>query len=410
MITILNEGMKECHCGSLHRPITIEGIAVEHGALSKISTFIHAKSYRKISIVCDQNTLKAAGETVITGLNGANLHPALCVVKENELGDVVADETSLIQTFLEIPMDTEVVLAVGAGTIHDIARFICFHKKIPFISVPTAASVDGFTSAGAPIIHRRFKQTVQTVAPIALFADLDILMKAPKELTAAGFGDILGKFTSLTDWKVSHWLANEPYCPAAAELTKTSLKTCISNINEIAADSSKGIKILIESLIESGLIMTALNHSRPASGAEHHLSHYWEMNFLQTERAQLLHGAKVGVATTIIAHLYKQISTLSLTDLNMKGKNKEMVLQYWKEIKEIYRDLPDQNLLRTWLGKVGGAATPEELGISKELIEKALDNAHLLRDRYTGLKLYNEQQLKLKNESFLSTRRPNEVK
>jgi glycerol-1-phosphate dehydrogenase [NAD(P)+] len=94
----------------------------------------------------------------------------------------------------------------------------------------------------------------------------------------------------------------------------------------------------------------------------------------------------------------------------MKGKNKEIILQYWKEIKEIYRDLPDQNLLRTWLGKVGEAATPEELGISKELIEKALDNAHLLRDRYTGLKLYNEQQLKLKNESILSTRRPNEVK
>lgn len=196
--------------------------------------------------------------------------------------------------------------AVGSGTIHDIVRFVSFKMDIPIIAVPTAASVDGFTSKGAPLIFRGFKNTIQTASPLAVFADINIIKKAPQELTAAGFGDIIGKYTPLLDWKISNLIANEPYNELAAHLTKNSLVACVNHVEEIAAHSELGIKILMQSLIESGLVMLALDFSRPASGSEHHLSHYWEMELLKNDQKQLLHGAKVGVAATIIIDLYEK--------------------------------------------------------------------------------------------------------
>src|SRR5690606_41679685 len=106
----------------------------------------------------------------------------------------------------------------GSGTIQDITRFCSGKIGKPFISIPTAPSVDRFTSLGAPIIVRGFNETAQTVAPIALFADINILRKAPTEMIAAGFEDMIAKFTSLADWKFVVLLNNEPYCPLVESL------------------------------------------------------------------------------------------------------------------------------------------------------------------------------------------------
>ena len=198
------------------------------------------------------------------------------------------------------------MLAVGSGTIHDVVRFVCSHTNRIFVSVPTAASVDGFTSVGAPIIVDGFKQTVPAIAPAAIFADLDVLSAAPQRMTAAGFGDMLGKFTSLADWRFSAEMAGEPFCPLAYELTERALQQCMAAVDEIAAGTPRGVEALMEALLLSGWSMLLVGHSRPASGGEHHLSHHWEMAYLKEGRRQLLHGAKVGVACALLAKLYRE--------------------------------------------------------------------------------------------------------
>ncbi|RKL66834.1 sn-glycerol-1-phosphate dehydrogenase [Salipaludibacillus neizhouensis] len=376
-----------CQCGNTHYPLPVEKIIVENNAIDKVSEFLKVKRFLKAVLVVDQNTNDKAGKKLVNLLTDENIDVTISVVGENGQGDVIADERSIVQVLLDVPQDTDVLIAVGSGTLHDITRFVSFKMMKAFISVPTAPSVDGFNSMGAPIVVNKKKLTFQTHAPLAVFADLNILANAPKEMIAAGFGDILGKYTSLTDWRFSHLVNNEPYCGAADKMTRAALNTCISNFDAITEREDKGIKHLIEALIQSGLAMSLFGHSHPASGAEHHLSHFWEMEYIQQERPQLLHGAKVGVSTSIIADFYKSKVFLELVkSLLEKSKISENEL---KEIEKLVHEIPSKVEMEQMLEKLGGPGNAAALGISDDLIRRSVKEAHLIRDRCTMLYYYN---------------------
>lgn len=370
---------EECN-GSV---INTERIEIDEGALNKLPDFLLFHSFHNPAIVADQNTYEAAGNEICEQLSSQEIQYDYHILEGNQHGQIIADEPTLIQLFTAISADTEVLVAVGSGTIHDIVRFVSFKMNKPFISVPTAASVDGFTSRGAPLILKGVKQTVQTSSPIAVFADLAVLAEAPAEMTAAGFGDILGKYTSLLDWHISHLVGGEPFCQSAADMTKNALETCILHLEDIADRNPRGMRVLMNALIGSGLVMLVLGYSRPASGAEHHLSHYWEMEWLRKNKRQLLHGSKVGVATVIITDLYKKVLRKTLPEFS----NDEQKLS---EIQKKLDCLPDSESLRKFLKTVGGPSTPKEIGIQDELLERSLNEAHHLRKRCTGLFLMNE--------------------
>lgn len=370
---------------------SIPEIRVEKNAILHIRELIKRKQWKNIVVVYDQNTYLAAGEKLIKFLMNDFEEVIGININENEHGQVIANEESLVQVFIETPNNADVIIAVGSGTIHDIVRFVGHKMNIPFISVPTAASVDGFTSKGAPLILRGVKQTIQTAAPIAVFADLDVIKAAPREMAAAGFGDILGKYTSLLDWEISKLVGNEPFHEGAASLTRKALETCVEYVEEISNADEKGITILMNALIESGLVMQILDYSRPASGAEHHLSHYWEMYLLKTNQKQLLHGAKVGVATTMIVELYKKNWKKLLRSERIKNTvYGNGIEQYGEYIFSVIEKLPSPDELKKLLEKVGGPTTVEELGIPQEVVIESLNEAYHLRDRCTGLLLLNQ--------------------
>lgn len=371
--------------------ITIPEIFIEQQALCLIPTYLHSKNFKNIVLVVDENTRKAAGDKLKNTLANDNFHMTIIELKPTKHQQVIADERTLINMFLEMPNNTDIIVAVGSGTIHDVVRFVSYKMAVPFISVPTAASVDGFTSKGAPLIIRGFKTTFQTASPIAVFADIDILKEAPHEMTAAGFGDIIGKYTSLLDWKISSLIAEEPYNQLAADLTRKSLESCVNNVQEIANRSDYGLTILMQSLIESGLVMLVLDFSRPASGSEHHLSHYWEMDLLKKDAKQLLHGAKVGVAVSIIVDLYKElIINLDVKTLAHDSSYVNSFIRNWDQIKVAINELPNSNYIRYLLKTVGGATTSKELNIHDKLVAESLNKAFHLRNRCTGLFLINQ--------------------
>ncbi|MFS0560573.1 sn-glycerol-1-phosphate dehydrogenase [Terribacillus sp. 179-K 1B1 HS] len=372
-------------------------LEVEAGALASISAYLEGNSWSRAVLIVDAKTKAAAGDQLASLLQAESIHVHVIELLANHHGQVNADEASLVQVLVETPIDTDVLLAVGAGTIHDITRFCSQKLSIPFVAVPTAASVDGFTSKGAPLILRGVKQTIQTAAPVAVFADLDVLCAAPRPLTAAGFGDILGKFTSLLDWEISAKVGGEPYNALAANMTRHSLDTCVDHIEEIAKANEAGIRILMEALIESGIVMQILDFSRPASGAEHHLSHYWEMHLLETDKRQLLHGAKVGVACAIITELYKNWAE-QFDASEAGGTNSAALRENWEEIRLKIAALPTAEALRYYLYQVGAPASTQEIGIDDKLVQDSLNEAYHLRDRCTGLFLIN--QFKTEQISF----------
>jgi len=363
-------------------------IELDRGVIRKVAPYLLEQGYRQILLVADDHTYAAAGEQLMGLLEAAGVKTRVVLIQPDAQGDVVADEIAIVQLLLEIrPDETDALLAVGSGTIHDIVRFAAHKTGKPFVSVPTAPSVDGFTSAGAPLIVRGVKKTVPAVPPVAIFADLDILMAAPQRLVAAGFGDMLGKYTSLFDWKFSHLTAGEPYDEQAAAITERALRSCVSHAEAIGARTEEGIRALMTALIESGIAMLLFGQSHPASGAEHHLSHYWEMEYLRQGRRALLHGAKVGVACAEIARVYHAAGEGTLP-----GAEPAALREHREQVRAWLRDLPGEAELRGLLRQAGGPSTLAELGIGEELFARSLREAHRVRDRRTLLRALNEAE------------------
>ncbi|GIO12968.1 glycerol-1-phosphate dehydrogenase [NAD(P)+] [Cohnella xylanilytica] len=357
-------------------------IVVEAGALSRTAPYIQDKGYRKPLVVADENTLRVAGGKLLEELAALGLAAEKTIVKPDRQGDVIADEASIVQVLLDVQRyGADVIVAAGSGTLHDVSRYAAYTAGLPFVSVPTAPSVDGFNSKGAPIVIRGEKITVQAIGPLAIFADLDVLREAPPAMVAAGFGDMLGKYTSLFDWTFGRWTGGEPYSELVAEITERALLECVRNVEAIGSRTEEGVRVLIDALIESGLAMLVFGQSHPASGAEHHLSHYWEMEFMRTGRRALLHGAKVGVACAEIAALYHTLEPESEAgDAETAAK-----------LREALGRVPGPDEIRALLRKAGGPSTIEELGVGRELLERSLAEAHRIRpNRYTLLWACNE--------------------
>ena len=384
-IDTIQHRAKECPCGSEHQPVRLEG-TVRRGALDDVPGFLLGRQAGLVTLIADARTWEAAGARLAERLEAAGVAWERVLLTENANGDIAADEATLVEAMLGTSRESEALLAIGGGTIHDIVRFAAAQTGRYFVSVPTAASVDGFVSTGAPLLIRGMKTTIQTASPEAIFADLDVLAGAPREMTAAGFADMLGKYTSLADWRFSRETAGEPFCPLAYELTEQALFDCVSHADEIAAADFEGLRILTEALIVSGLSMQLVDHSRPASGGEHHLSHLWEMALLRAGRRQILHGAKVGVASVIVAGLYRRLAELAGQPADDGSVHSPHLA--------LFAGLPRPEELAALLAKVGGPSSIGELGITRELAGEALATAHTIRNRATGLRYANEHGLR----------------
>jgi glycerol-1-phosphate dehydrogenase [NAD(P)+] len=388
--------------------------------------FCREHAYDNLLLVADRNTYAAQGQAVAEALRGAGFDLKQVVFGGDE---VVADAAHVLDVLAEADRQERIFIAVGSGTLTDITRFSSHRTKTSFISVPTAPSVDGFASIGAPLIIHGVKITVICHAPIAIFADIQTLAQAPRAMIAAGFADMLGKLTSIADWRIGRLLWNEPYDESIAERTLQAVRWCTDNAAAIGEGSPEAVRVLLDALLESGYCMLDFGSSRPASGAEHHLSHYWEMKLLQEGRPAILHGAKVGVATALVAGMYARLRALSreeaadlleasvlppreqelaairkaygdLSDdvaaehanfLNLDEAAydaiKRKVLDNWEQIQAIAAEVPPPEQIVQWLAEVGGPTTTTDLGLSPAEEEAALRYGHYLRDRFTMRKL-----------------------
>ena len=355
-----------CACGKSHK-VDIQAIRVGSGVIQELPGILRDLGASHIFLVADNYTYEAAGRQVEQLLDQAGL-PYHKRVFQTET-PLVPNEYALGSVLAAMTSQDDMLLAVGSGTLNDVTKYVSARTGVPYVIAATAPSMDGYASTVAPTILDGFKTTLPAVYPAAIVADVDILKDAPMPMLTAGFGDIIGKFTSLADWRLSHQLNGEYYCPEVAGVIEAAVETCAANAKALAQRGPQAIQAVTEALILSGLAMGMVGVSRPASGAEHQMAHYWEMDALRRGEEHPLHGNAVGVGTVLAASLY------------------EMAAEYLPQ----GFAAPDKGQILACLQAAGSCADPKELGIRRELCLESLLHAMELRDRFTVQKLLEQK-------------------
>jgi glycerol-1-phosphate dehydrogenase [NAD(P)+] len=400
-------------------------VYVGNEAIANLVTFCTERKLRSLALVADPNTYEALGQSAEQALTAAGLDVRTAIVRGNDIG---ADEHSVYQVLLGLDKAPRVFVAAGSGTMTDVARFVSHRSNSDFISLPTAASVDGYTSIGAPMIIDGAKITVNCQGPLAVFADLPTLCAAPRALSAAGFGDLIAKLTSVADWEIGYLLWDEPFDAEIARRARQAVWGCVAKLDALVATECDGMEALFRGLIESGFCMLDFGETRPASGYEHHVSHFWETKLLREGRHSVFHGAKVGVAVLASAAVYESLRALTAQDvrerlngqrpdpvseesairaaygpmaehviaiqqpfLEMTGEQydalRTRILARWEDVREVLDRVPPEAVMRDWLERLGGATTPEALGLSRSEYQEGLNVGHYYRPRFSGKKL-----------------------
>ena len=225
-------------------------VYIGNQAVPEFIRYCERQGLKEFLLVADENTYPALGKAVEDALRAAGMDVVTVVLKGQE---VLADEHYLVRLLLNHDRKPRTFLAVGSGTITDITRFVSHRTGRDFISLPTAPSVDGFTSIGAPLVVGGLKQTVICQAPRAVYADLPTLAAAPRRLIAAGVGDLLGKYVSIADWRLGSLLWDERFDADIAARMLSAAQDCAAHTSDIAGGSMESIRQLMDGLIEFGL-------------------------------------------------------------------------------------------------------------------------------------------------------------
>lgn len=402
-----------CSCGKTHT-CNIKHVFIEPNVLEKYGSLL--KNYNRALIVADQNTYEVFGRDVETAV--AEKVETVCVLKRE--GILVPNEAAIAEMQACITKETDLIIGVGSGVIQDLCKYVSFAAKLPYHIVATAPSMDGYASVGSALILDNVKVTLNCRVPEAIIADTNIIKEAPMEMIQAGYGDILGKFSCLNDWKLSRVVNNEYFCQFVYDLTMEMVYRVKDSGKALQNRDPEAIQNLMEALIGVGIAMAYVGNSRPASGSEHHLSHYFEVVGLLRNEPYFMHGTDVVYSTYYTQRIREMLLQLDNVEEHVAESKEEreanlhriygsaameiIALQdrmgwyeidrlptyqaKWNEIKEVLREVPSCEEIKGYIESVGLDLKEFTTLYSEEKIENALKYAKDIKDRYSVLWMY----------------------
>ena len=398
-------------------------IYIGNQAIAEFVNFCKKEKLSKYFLIADENTFQVLGKTVREAVLAQGWDLTQIILDPEGLH---ADDLNLTRVLNAYDAQPRTFLAVGSGTITDTARFTSHRSQNQFISFPTAASVDAYTSKNAPVTIGNLKGSIYCHAPIAIFTHIPTICESPKFLTASGFGDLVSKLTSSSDWKYTHLLWGSKFDQDIYDRALAAGQTAANLVKGIAAADPDSMAGMMQGQFDSGFCMADFGQSDPASGGEHHIAHIWEMMAHWEHREGLFHGNAVGVATIMEARWYEKLRSLSrdeafaliekatvpgyeeqahdlqenipeiaqeliesnpiymqLSDPEKLDRVKDKMRAHWEEIQATAALVPSPQDLEKWLVILGGPTTPEELDFSAEQIRLARDYGLYLRARFS---------------------------
>lgn len=402
----------DCACGA-HHSCDIEAVYVEEGAISRLTAL--CEKYKRVLLVADENTYAAAGAKTEAALSGRISARAI-------FGrEILIPNESAIERVTKALRAADLIVGIGSGVIQDLCKYVSKFSSVPYMVVATAPSMDGYASTGAAMILGGMKETVPAGLPRAIVADVEVLKNAPTEMLAAGFGDVIGKYSALADWRLSALVTGEKLCPYIYDTTYACVEKVKGMAAGITARDGESVKALFEALITVGIMISFLGNSRPASGSEHHLSHFFEISGIVQGLPYLTHGIDVAYSTVITARMRERLCARAFPDRRFRedaaitqekltrvygetvgagcaalqkrvGAYARDLLPIYKEkeaqIKAILAEVPTEEQTQEILSLVGLDMKEFYALYGKERISAAVRYAKDLKDRYTVLWLY----------------------
>lgn len=320
---------KACVCGKIHA-CAIDSVIIEKGAIAKLSAL--CQGYEEILVVADGNTFEAAGEQTLSALSGKTVRQV--IFPKTPL--LIPNEEAVARVTDEL-LSAELIVGIGSGVVQDLCKYVSFVKGIPYMVVATAPSMDGYASNGAAMILGGMKVTVAAGLPKAIVCDTAVLKNAPMEMIQAGYGDIIGKYSALCDWRLSNIVNGEYLCDYIYDTTYAMIEKVIDCADGLLARDEQSIAVLTEALITVGIMMSFAGSSRPASGSEHHLSHFFEIVGIIKDEPYFSHGIDVAYSTVVTAALRERLLALDFPSVRRVMPRNE----YESRMQEIYRSVAD---------------------------------------------------------------------
>lgn len=411
-----------CDCGREHYA-SLRAVRVGEGALEELAGLVKLMGFQSLYLICDSITYGIAGERCEKILTEAGIR-----YKTVQLAHLGFDEATLGELTIQMPRDCDLCVAVGTGAINDMTRYFSYKMARPFCTVATAAPMDGFASSIAALQVNSLKTTFDAQTPIMIFGDTDILKGAPYRMIAAGLGDLLGKFTCLCDWKLARIITGEHYCENIVELVESCVKNVLADADKARERDAQTLGKIMEGLVLAGVAMSLYGNSRPASGCEHHMSHYWEMMFEQAGKRPVPHGTQVGVGTVLILKLVEKLLAAEVDfdaardaakrydpaawEENIRAaygpaadgviamearaqKNEttahlariDAMEAHWDEIKTLLAALPASEQIEDLLRSLGSPCLPDEIGVDRAMLKNTFLYCKEVRARYTILQM-----------------------
>ena len=413
----------DCDCGK-HHAADLKYLVIERGAVNKLPEGLKAAGVKKPFVVCDKNTYEAAGRRVEEVLTAAGAPYTLYKIPEENGHKLAPAERELGSIVMHFDPSCDFVLGVGGGVINDLSKVTAHAVGCLSGIVGTAPSMDGFASNSSSMEVDAVKTTLYNRTPAVIVLDTEIMAQAPMRMLWAGLGDMVAKYISVCEWRITNLVNGEYYCGAVADMMRAALRKIMAASGSLTSRDPDAIGSIAEGLALAGLAMSYAQVSRPASGLEHYFSHMWEMMALERGKVADLHGIQVGVGTILTMKIYQRIQQIvpdraraekAMADFDpaaweanvrrvfgktaptvlaiekKSGKNDpakhakrlDTILANWDGIQRIIaEELPSLDYLEGVMRATGMPITPADLGIPAQDVVDAFVCSRDIRDKY----------------------------
>ncbi len=267
-------------------------LKVGKGVLGNLGSIVRSGGMDRVVIYFGNGLVDMFGTEVMASLKEAGV----TVLEYRELDSIRIED--LVELAFSIDTKAQTIIGLGGGKVIDGAKYAAYLRKLPFISIPTSSSSDGFSSASASLTVNGRRTSVPARMAYGIVADTEVIKTAPVKFLYSGIGDMVSKITALYDWAFEeengYTVVNDFAVMVAKKAVNSFVRTPFTSILD-----DLFIRELMDSLAMSGVANEIAGSSAPASGSEHLISHALD-KMLDCPQ---LHGVQVGIASYLMSRV-----------------------------------------------------------------------------------------------------------